>query len=288
MTQRDLLASYFTIAGNVHPAFNDVPSPHDFRDRVEAAARAGYRGIGLFGTDLRPVVARYGYGEMRRILADNGMKWVEVECLFDWFTDGPARQVSDASRAFLLETAGELGAFHMKVISDLDARRTPESMVAAFAGLCDDAAKAGTRISLEITPFSNTPDLASALSIIDGAGRANGGLMLDLWHVVRGGISYDAIAALPPGRIFGVELDDAAMAVQGSLLEDTFGHRRFCGEGDFDVAGFIAALDTAGFTGPYGIEVLSDAVRQMPLETAAQHSFQTTARAFEAVDAPGN
>lgn len=278
MSDRPLLASYFTIAGDVHPFHRDVPSPHDFRARVEAAARAGFRGIGLFHTDLPAVIARFGLDGMRAILDANGMDWVEVECLFDWFADGEPRAASDRNRRLLLDCAGRLGAFHMKVSSDFRGDATVEQLIEPFAQLCDDAAAVGTKVSLEMTPFSNTPDLQSVLTIVEGAGRPNGGLMLDLWHVVRGGVRYADIAALPAGRIFGVELDDAPLVVEGTLIEDTLERRRFCGEGEFDVAGFIAALDAAGFTGPYGIEVLSDDVRRMPLEAAARRAFDTTAR----------
>lgn len=279
MTARPLLASYFTIAGDVHPFHRDVPSPHDFRARVEAAARAGFRGIGLFHTDLPAVIERHGVDGMRSMLDDNGMDWIEVECLFDWFADGEARAASDRTRRLLLEAAERLGAFQMKVASDFRDNTPIERMIEPFARLCDDAAAVGTKVSLEMTPFSNTPDLQSVLAIVAGAGRPNGGLMLDLWHVVRGGVSYDDIAALPRGRIFGVELDDAPLAVQGTLIEDTLERRCFCGEGEFDVSGFIAALDAAGFTGPYGIEVLSDTVRRLPLDEAARRAFESTARA---------
>jgi len=286
MRQRDLLASYFTIAGNVNPMTRDIPSPFDFRARVEAAGHAGFRGLGLFHTDLVPVIARHGYAGMRTLFADNGIRWVEVECLFDWFADGERRQASDANRRLLLDAAAELGAFHVKVASDFVGRCPQERMIESFAGLCDDAARAGTKVSLEMTPFSNTPDLETTLTVVEGAGRANGGLMLDLWHVTRGGVSNAAIAALPKGRISGVELDDAAAAPQGDLFTDTLEHRRFCGEGDFDVTGFINALDAAGFEGPYGVEVLSQEVRAMPLEAVVRRAFETTARAFEATALP--
>lgn len=121
MRQRILLASYFTIAGDVHPLKRDVPSPFDFRARVEAAGRAGFRGFGMFHTDLVPVLARHGHAGMRSIFADNGIDWIEVECLFDWFADGERRRASDANRRLLLDAAAGLGAFHVKVATDINA-----------------------------------------------------------------------------------------------------------------------------------------------------------------------
>jgi sugar phosphate isomerase/epimerase len=280
MKRRELLASYFTIAGDVHPIINDVPSPFAFRDRVETAARAGFRGFGLFHTDLPPVVARHGYDGMRAIFADNGMKWIEVECLFNWFAQGESRKASNAQRALLLQASQELGAFHMKVATDISKSCPRDQMIEAYAGLCEDGASIGTKISLEMTPFSNTPDLTSVMAIVKGAGHSNGGLMLDLWHVSRGGVVNAEIAALPKGSIFSVELADATAAMHGDLLEDTLNHRRFCGEGDFDVTGFIAALDVAGFEGPYGVEVLSNELRTLSLAEAVRRAFETTAAAF--------
>jgi hypothetical protein len=51
----DIIASYFTLAGDTQLAFRggDEVSPFDLLDRIEAAARAGYTGMGFLDTDLR-------------------------------------------------------------------------------------------------------------------------------------------------------------------------------------------------------------------------------------------
>ena len=152
-------------------------------------------------------------------------------------------------------------------------------LVDNFGALCDDAAAFGTRISLEMAPVTSIDRLSLARSIVEGAGRTNGGYMLDIWHINRAGDPLSEVAALPRGSVFGVELNDAARMVQGSLLQDTLHRRRFCGEGDFDVAGFVAAVRATGFDGPWGIEVLSDDLRKLPLDEAARRSYETTARA---------
>jgi sugar phosphate isomerase/epimerase len=88
------------------------------------------------------------------------------------------------------------------------------------------------------------------------------------------------VADVPARFIIAVELCDAMMAMQGSITEDTMRHRRLCGEGEFDVPGFIHALEQAGYDGPFGVEILSDAFRQLPLEQAAWASFETSAAQF--------
>jgi sugar phosphate isomerase/epimerase len=63
-----------------------------------------------------------------------------------------------------------------------------------------------------------------------------------------------------------VELDDADPEVVGTLFEDTRDHRRYPGEGSFDLTGFVEVVRGTGFTGPWGVEILSDAHRALPLD----------------------
>ena len=73
----ELTAAYYTLAGDVYPFGPTHVSPFPFRDRVEAAARAGWKGIGLIIFDA--TAAKIGHAEMTRILHANDMKYVELE-----------------------------------------------------------------------------------------------------------------------------------------------------------------------------------------------------------------
>ena len=128
----DLLASYFTIAGDHPPSQATGVSPHPLKDRIEAAARAGYRGFGFYASDLAAALERLTWADIRVLLADNGIRHVEVECLRNWFADGEARAASDAERALLLDAAGELGAFQMKIGGGLPGRRLIPAIARLF------------------------------------------------------------------------------------------------------------------------------------------------------------
>ena len=60
---------------------------------------------------------KIGLPEMKRILDDNGIKYVEMEFLLDWFADGERRRESDKIRAEMLEAAAALGMRDIKVRS---------------------------------------------------------------------------------------------------------------------------------------------------------------------------
>jgi len=259
----------------------DERSPFALRDRIEAAGEAGFTGFGIVLADLVEARDTIGYPALRTLLADNGMRHVEVEMLNDWYTTGRRRAASDRARRDLLLAAKELGARQMKVGGDTSAEPVPwEKFVSEFHSLCEDASHSGTRVAFEPMPFGNVPDLATGRRLIDEADHPAGGLILDLWHMARGGVAFPEISATPSRYIFAVELDDADEQVVGSLLEDTLHRRRLCGEGTQDVTGFVTAVAAAGFGGPWGVEILSDDFRKLDLAQQVSRAYTTTAAAL--------
>lgn len=286
----ELIAAYFTLAGDVYPFGPTQISPFPFRDRVEAAARAGWKGIGMIPDDVEATAAKIGHAEMKRILAANGIKYVELEFLVDWYLDGERRTKSDESRRRLLTIAETFGARNIKVGPGLGQdvnHPRPEELVPdiprmrdAFAELCRDAANHGTAVVLEIMPFGNVRTIEAGRAIVEGANQPNGGLLLDIWHMARGGIDYNDIKTIPLRFISSIELDDADDEVVGSLWNDTIHRRRLPGEGKLNPRAFIAAVQSTGYRGPWGVEILSETFRKLPLADMAKRSFETTMAQF--------
>lgn len=279
----ELLAAYFTLAGDVYPFGPTEISPFSLQQRAEAAAKAGYKGLGLIHQDLLATADKIGFPTIRKILEDNGMKHLELEFLVDWYLDGDRRKASDKFRQEILDAAEAIGCRSVKIAPGLH-DYTPADiprMAEAFAGVCQDAAKRGVNIVMEIMPFSNVATIDTGLAIVQNADQPNGGLLLDTWHIGRGGMDYSEISKIPSQFIKSIELDDAAAEVEGSLWEDTIYNRKLCGEGALKPDAFIQAVQAAGYKGPYGVEILSKTYRKLPLEEMARLSFETTMAQFK-------
>jgi len=276
----ELLASYWTIAGGALPHTDRDYSPFDFKDRVEAAAQAGFKGFGIWHTDLEHTLKTLTLREMRQILNDNGIKHVELEFLTDWFLSGERKKQSDIWKQRLLTAAEALRASHIKVGDFNREKVAMPVLIEAFAALCLEAAEYGTRIGFELMPFAMIDTLKDALALVEGANAKNGGIVFDLWHIVKSGIPYGEIARVPLQYVVSVELNDGTFQAPWDLHEDTVNHRRLCGEGEFDIPGFIAAVRDTGYLGPWGIEVLSEDLRKLPLQELAARAFNTTMRHF--------
>src|SRR5271154_797369 len=275
----DLLASDWTISAGL-PHTDREYSLFDFKDRVESAAKAGFKGFGLWHADLDHVLERRSLKEMKQIFDDNGIQHIELEFLTDWFLDGEKKKQSDSARKKLLTAAEVLRARHVKV-GDFFHQTTPmPRLIESFAELCSEAAEHGTRIGFELMPFAMVDTLQDSLTMIEGAGARNGGIVLDLWHIVKLKIPYEEISRIPLQYLVSVELNDGTFEAPWSLHEDTINHRRLCGEGEFDVRGFVDCVRKAGYKGPWGIEVLSEELRKRPLDELTTRSFNTTMAQF--------
>jgi sugar phosphate isomerase/epimerase len=289
-----LLAAHFTLGGDIHPFGPTDISPFPFRDRVEAAARAGFTGFGLIHGDAMATAAKIGLPEMRRIVEANGIQFLEMEFLLNWYHDGEPRRASDIARGDMMKMASALGIRDIKIApgfaSDLshptDAEMTPDIplMTQAFIGICREAAEHGTSIVLEIMPFSNVRTIETARAIVEAADQPNGGLLVDIWHLARGGIPYADIALIPPRFLGAIELNDADAQVVGELWQDTIFRRKLPGEGALNPPSFIKAVQAAGYQGPWGVEILSETLRKLPLDQIAKRAFDTTMAQFAALD----
>ena len=281
-TNVDLLCSYWTLAGGgAEPHTDHEYCPWDFKDRVEAAARAGFRGMGIWHADLEHTLKKRSLKEMRTILDDNGIRHLELEFLDGWFLEGEEKKASDLLRKKLLEASEVLRAHHVKVGHFVKTQATMPKMIESFAALCADGANHGALIGFEMMPFCDIDSVEKAMQLVEGAGAKNGGICLDLWHLAKLKIPYQKIAGIPQNRVTSIEINDGTHECPWSLHEDTINHRLLCGEGEFDVKGFVAAMLKAGYKGPWGIEVLNAELRKKSLEDIATSAFKTTAAQFQ-------
>jgi sugar phosphate isomerase/epimerase len=274
----ELMTLFWTTSG-VFPGVGEI-SRFDFRDRVEAAARAGFTGVGIWHTDLEHILRSRSLEEIRTILDDNGIKHLELEFLTNWFLTGRRKIESDTLKRRLLDASQALGAKHIK-IGDFDNTPCPfERIVDAFAALCDEAQAYRATIGFEFMRSATIDNWADSVKLVEQAGADNGGLILDSAHVYDLGITLEQISTLPLQYLVNVELNDGTFS--GSPIHDPSRARRFCGEGEYDLEGLIDCVRGVGYTGPWAVEVFSEELAGLPLEELNSRAYETTMALFEA------
>ena len=278
MSHRAELMNLFWSNAGIYPGTGEI-SPVDFAVRVEAAAKAGFVGIGLWHTDLEHILFNRTLKEMKAILDGNGIKHVELEFLTDWFVEGARRNESDRRKHLLLEASAALGAHHVKVGDFYNTPASAQQLIDSFAALCEEAADYDAVIGFEFMTSAMLTNLKDSLAMVIAAGASNGGVIVDIVHVLNVATPYEEVSFIPARHLVSVELNDGAPP--GSPNHDPSGQRKFCGEGEYDIEGFIAAVRTTGYTGPWAVEVFAKDLVGLRQDELNWRAFESTMRYFD-------
>lgn len=251
-----------------------------FEDRVAAAAKAGYGGIGL-----RPRHRARAHengltdANMRDILQSHGVRAVEIEVLSGWGSDEENMRAARRHEHELYELVDAVGGRHLTVtgaglVGPVD--RAAE----LFAGVCDRAAEHGLLVALEFLPWTEVPDPDHAREIVQLAGRPNGGIQVDTWHHFRGAASDEQLRAIPPELVVAIQFDDGLMSGEGTLYDQTF-ERLLPGDGEFDLVHFLRLMADCEVRAPLCLEVISSRVAALPVAEAARQVAEASRAVLE-------
>lgn len=238
---------------------------------VGAAAQAGFAGVTLRRHHVEQAhAAGLGDDAIRELLQQLPLGAVMIEALTRWPADVARDSVAAAQARALFECAVALGTRDTCAVL-LDGTPWPrEELARAFRSLCRMAAGYGLRVALEFVPWSVIGSLEAAIDVVERAGCANGGLLLDSWHWARSNTRLDAPTSLDPARVFMVQLSDAPATPGADLWHETLHERLLPGAGTIDLARLLAALERRGVACPLAAEVFSDRLAALDPALAAR------------------
>ena len=245
-----------------------------FEERVSAAKAAGFEGIGLraetyvdalneglFDSDILAVLDKYS------------MRVTEVEYIVQW---------AEAKRSYE-EKYKEQMCFHMcelfgvsHINCGLMENYSIEWTAQKLKELCLRAEK--YTIGVEPMPYSGLPGIRKAWEVVKASGCDNAKLILDSWHWIRAGQSYDPalMADIPAEKIVAIQLNDVqARAYASAILRDESMHdRALPGKGYGDTAGFVEMIKAKGVSpAVVGVEVINDAILATGVDNTAKSNF---------------
>lgn len=250
-----------------------TPLPQKF----EAAAAAGFDGVSVYGHEVHAATA--AGVDCGAPLRDLGLMVAEVDgvCV-------TTRSTEHHDEA--LDIARLLGARSITVVETREFDPTNEQHVdeaAEVVGqLCDRAAADDILIHIEPFAWSNLSRTTDAAEIVRRAGRPNGGLLLDLWHHVRGPDQGELDESIEMASVFGVQLADTAEEPWPNVRDECMTSRLLPGHGHADLVTRLAALATRGPLPPIGVEVFGDALDALPPAAAARAAYDAMVAVLDA------
>jgi sugar phosphate isomerase/epimerase len=243
----------------------------DLPRQIRAAAKAGFDAVGL---DIFSLAALQQTGGRVESLAEQiaglGLRCPEIAALL--IGEDPA------------ETESQLAQFEPAVRALrpdwilVNSHLPPSPQTAGeFRRAADRLGVLGAGLAVEFLAITRLRSIADALELIDRAGAANAGVLVDTWHFFLGPDEWEDLAKLPLERIGYVQFDDHPAITGDDLREETIHRRVFPGEGLFDLDRFSRTLRARGFDGLVSVEVLSQDWRGGDIEAFARHAYQSSA-----------
>jgi len=280
----ELLGLYWTVSGPVEVHVGREWSLFDWADRCAEARKVGFSGLGIWHADLAHMLETRSLGDLKQVFDDNGLRHIELEFLMDWFLDAgdERRRASDVTRRLLFDAAAALNAHHVKVGNIPGVPAELSQLTECFAELCADAAEhTDAKIVYEFMPFdANVKSVDAVLEVVAGAGAPNGGIVIDTWHMSKLQIEANDLRRIPIEYLSWVELSDGRLENMEDLVDETVNHRELPGEGEFALRSYVEACRDHGYAGPWGVEVLSEELRNQPIDVIFRRAYETTAAQF--------
>lgn len=239
-------------------------------ERVAAAAAAGFAGLSLRADQWQQMQdSGWGAARVRQLLADHGMRVSEIE---------PMRFLRDDLLQAAAEMVEAFGAPRVQVTPPLEPGELD------FAACAQWLAKASrrlphTKLAIEFLPPTDVPDAPTAQNLIDLAGgQANLGFCVDSWHVFRGG-GLASLRGIQADRVFVVQINDGPIhPTISDYIADCLRFRVPCGDGEFDLPGFLAMLPESA---PVNVEVINETLEQRPPGAIAALLHASTVAALQ-------
>ena len=253
-----------------------VTVPGTLRDKLEAIAAAGFKGVEIFEQDF--IAHDGGPREVGRMVRDHGLEIV----LFQPFRDFEGLPEPHRRRAFAraerkFDLMAELGTRDILICSSVhpEALGGIDRMADDFAALGEIAAPRGIRLGYEALAWGrHVFDHRDAWEVVRRADHPNVGLILDSFHTLARRIDPNTIRRIPGDKIFFVQLADAP-AIEMDLLYWSRHFRNMPGEGDLDVRGFMRAVAATGYRGPVSLEIFNDQFHGGSARGVAQDGYRS-------------
>lgn len=234
-------------------------------EKLEAIAAAGFDGVEIFENDLL-----YDDGSprsIRQMCADLGLAITLFQPFRDFEgcrRDRLQRNIDRVERKF--DLMQELGTDLVLVCSNTatDSLGDERILLDDLSLLAERAGARNLRIGYEALAWGRHVNTWQQVwNLVRQVDHPALGVLLDSFHTLSLKGDPSAIAQIPGDKIFFVQMADAPLLAM-DVLEWSRHFRCFPGQGEFDLAGFLAPILRSGYTGPLSLEIFNDGFRAAP------------------------
>ncbi|MCQ8229686.1 sugar phosphate isomerase/epimerase family protein [Pantoea trifolii] len=160
-------------------------------------------------------------------------------------------------------------------LDHLSANERDAILLENISAIADIGAPHGIKFQVEVVAFTAFNSLQHALDVIKQSGKDNLGVVVDFWHLHAGGGTTPAeVARMDKDLIYGVHFCDGRAAKPGEAWDEWVQRDYAPGEGDVDIAAWVAAVKATGYDGVWSPELLSPQNWEDDLWDISRHCYE--------------
>ena len=239
------------------------------RQKIEIASQAGYDGIELWHDDMDQYLREGGaIANVRKWLQDGGLSVPTTIYLKDWFeTDGEIYQKAIEECRRRMYQSVEVGA-EFVIAGPPMAHADHDLGAQHYRELLAIGREVGVKPAMEFLGFvDDINSIEKGWEIVEKSGDPEGTIVVDPFHIFRGGGDLESIRQLGGDRIAIFHFNDAPRAPERTEQHDK--DRVYPGDGHLDLRSMVSILREIQYRGPISLELFNETLwQQDPLEVA--------------------
>ena len=228
---------------------------------IDIAAQAGYKGIEPWEDRIRGYIDRGGnLDDIRKRINDHGLIVEGIVSFFQWAVEDNERRATGIEQMKrLMDWANQIGTGYVAATAaGVTNERIDDFRLLGdrYRTILEIGDETGVYPTLEIWGAVQTLNsLPDAVAISTWAGHPRASLLLDVYHMFRGGSPFGGLMMLNGRRLSTFHVNDYPAEPPRERLEDR--HRIYCGDGIAPLVDIFRMLHDIGYEGGLSFEVFN-------------------------------
>ncbi len=255
------------------------------RQQLKIAAEAGYDSIELWVRDIEKFVAEGGkLTDLAKELSDLGMTLDSAIAFGKWIVNDPVERAAGLEQCRrdmdLVRTLGGKRMAAPPAGASQEHKLDLNEVAQRYRALLEIGKGCEVIPQLELWGFSlNLSTLAEVLFVAAAADHPDACLLLDVYHLYKGGSDFRNIGLVPGANMHCLHMNDYPATPDRPVIADK--DRVYPGDGIAPIADILRSLRRSGFAGTLSLELFNPNYWQEPPELVARTGLEKMKRAVE-------
>jgi len=227
-------------------------------EKIQIAIEYGFEGIELWHDDLTAYEKQSGsLDDIKKLLDDNKLEVVTTIALHGWVSSigGEYEKALDDARAKMKQAAA-IGAKHIIASPPREAVSDMDKAARRYRHLLELGREFGVKPAMEFLGFvEGINQINDAWEIVTKADHPDGTIVLDSFHIYRGGSDINDMRQIPGDKIAIFHINDAPQ--MPAREKQTDADRVYPGDGILPLSEMVQILRDVGYSGHISLELFN-------------------------------